>query len=197
MKIRAISVLLTAACLWAVPPVPLASAAKARTAVAAGSTANTNASSSVTLEMSSPSVALVTVEAAVTRKKQTFNALTYLEGRWEVTTSGCVGPTLRGPSAIYPVPSPTLVAAPTTKSACVKGQTITTFYYQASSNAAIAEKPCCQLRVKTGYRLDLPKGSKVVSISTSTLVTESQPKSPGSTSYKVTSSTTLSATSKT
>jgi hypothetical protein len=151
-------------------PTPL----KTKTASGVGFTQNAKAASSIKIEPvgTAGTSFTVTVDAQVFRNTPTFNRHVVVDPRWQVVTTGCKAPTVSIPTAVYPVPSPGLVVAPRATSTCVKNQTTTTFAGSFSFNANLEARLVGGDRMKTMFRVDLPKGSKVFAIVTNTAVIE-------------------------
>ena len=147
---------------------------KTKTAAAAGNTQNTKAASSIKIEPvgTAGTSFTVTVDAQVFRNIPTFNRYVVVYARWQVVTTGCKAPTVSIQTAVYPVRSPAFLFAPRATSTCVKNQTITTFAGGFSFNAVWRARPVGDDRMKTIFRMDLPKGSTVFALATNTDVTE-------------------------
>lgn len=143
-----------------------------KTASAAGNTQNTRSTVLLSAEQTSSAVVTATLDVQVVRRTPTFNRQVTAEPKWQLVTTGCKAPIVSKPTAVYPVPSPTLVVAPRSSSTCVSGNTVTTFSGAFSFNANFKSSGIGGDRMKTVFRLDLPKGSKLISISAFAAITE-------------------------
>lgn len=146
--------------------------APTKTASAVGNTQNTRSTVMVTAEQPTSGVVTATLDVQVVRRTPTFNRAVIVEPTWKTVTTGCKAPVVSKPTAIYPVPSPGLVVAPRSSSTCVSGNTVTTFSGSFSFNANFVDKAIGGDRMKTVFRLDIPKGAKLISVSASAIVTE-------------------------
>ena len=149
-----------------------AAAAPTKTAAAAGNTQNARSTVLLIAEQTSSAVVTATLDVQVVRRTPTFNRQVTAEPKWQLVTTGCKAPIVSKPTAIYPVPSPTLVVAPRSSSTCVSGNTVTTFSGSFSFNANFKVTGIGGDRMKTVFRLDLPQGSKLISISAFAVITE-------------------------
>jgi hypothetical protein len=167
-----------------------------KTATASGDTQNTRSTVLITTEQTASGVVTATLDAQVLRRTPTFNRAVVVDPKWKIVTTGCRAPIVSKPTAIYPVPSPGLVVAPRASSACVSGNTVTTFTGTFSFNANREAPLVGGDRMKTLFRIDVTKDSRILSISAGAVITEySGDFTAGSrTPWRITSSVSVSKT---
>lgn len=167
-------------------------AAVVKSATASGSTQNVKGTSSITLEKASSTVAIVTVAESMALKSKPFARDFSVNATWKLVATGCKGIKLNGPTMI-PAQSGPFVVGPNATISCVAGQTVVVFSYITNSSAAGVMAPSPGFAVNNSikglFRVELSPGSAVVSIATSTKITEAD-------GTKVVSQATLAATTK-